>query len=77
MGEALENSSSTSLQRVALRRVVSLSSGYFLQKPFPQKKDAGVNVVNHILIIFLLENTDIKIPVFMSIEKKGNLFSIE
>ena len=26
-----ENSSSTSLQRVAARRVVSLSSGYFLQ----------------------------------------------
>ena len=33
-----ENSSSTSLQRAALRRVVSLSSGYFLQKPFPQKR---------------------------------------
>ena len=32
MGKAFaENSSSTSLQRVALRRVVSLSSGYFLQ----------------------------------------------
>ena len=30
-----ENSSSTSLQRVAGRRVVSLSSGYFQQKAFP------------------------------------------
>ena len=42
VGEALENSSSTSLQRVALRRVVSLSSGYFLQKPFPQKRMLGL-----------------------------------
>ena len=31
-----ENSRSTSLQRVAMRRVVSLSSGYFLQKLSPQ-----------------------------------------
>ena len=30
-----ENSRSTSLQRVAMRRVVSLSSCYFLQQPFP------------------------------------------
>ena len=37
MGKAVaENSSSTSLQRVAMRRVVSLSSGYFLQKLSPQ-----------------------------------------
>ena len=35
VGEAFaENSSSTSLQRVAVRRVVSLSSGYFLLKAF-------------------------------------------
>ena len=40
-----ENSSSTSLQRVAARRVVSLSSGYFLQKPFPLKGYMGVEVV--------------------------------
>ena len=39
-----ENSRLTSLQRVALRRVVSLSSCYFLQKPLPQK-DTGVKVV--------------------------------
>ena len=36
-----ENSRLTSLQRVALRRVVSLSSCYFLQKPFPQKEYFG------------------------------------
>ena len=30
-----ENSSSTSLQRVAMRRVVSLSSGYFLHEDSP------------------------------------------
>ena len=29
-----------------LRRVVSLSSGYFLQKPFPLKGYMGVEVVN-------------------------------
>ena len=45
----------------------------FSAKAFPTKKDAGVNVVNHILIIFLLENTDIKSPVFMSIEKKKEI----
>ena len=36
-----ENSRLTSLQRVAARRVVSLSSCYFLQKPFPQKEYCG------------------------------------
>ena len=37
VGKAIaENSRSTSLQRVAMRRVVSLSSGYFLQKLSPQ-----------------------------------------
>ena len=36
-----ENSRSTNLQRVAVQRVVSLSSGYFLQQPFPQKGHWG------------------------------------
>ena len=36
-----QNSRSTSLQRVALRRVVSLSSCYFLQKHSPQKGNWG------------------------------------
>ena len=38
LGKAFAKSSrSTSLQRVAVRRVVSLLSCYFLQKPFPRK----------------------------------------
>ena len=42
-----ENSRLTSLQRVAARRVVSLSSCYFQQKPYPQKR-MGFKWLNHL-----------------------------
>ena len=67
MGEALENSSSTTATRCKLVELL------FSAKAFPTKKDAGVNVVNHILIIFVLEHTDIKSPI-MSIGKKKRKF---
>ena len=61
-----ENSRSTSLQRVAARRVVSLSSSYFLQEDFPtiieDGKDTSIEPDLSLNIISRKGNSSFFIP---------------